>query len=270
MSAEMLIGFDPLSVDIDAGGGGALPVSDAKGHLVIIQEAEIKANAAPGSGEHLVLTLMINDGPFAGQVGSFRLNLFHATSAQAVDIAKRDLSKICHVVGHMTALAQPLVADLYNKPFRVVVSLQKGDEAAQKGWTEVKQILDINGAKPGQAAAVAPVAAAPAPVMAPAPVPVAAPAMAPAFAPVPVAAVAPVPTPVAVAVAPMPVAAVAAVPVAAVAPAMPVAAMPAITPGVAVPVPAPAVNQQIGQAIAAQAPGVDPAAKPAWATPPTA
>ena len=170
---DLLAGFNPMEVQPASGGGGSLPVSDSNGHLVIIESAEWKPFADASAGQRLVFVLRITEGALAGGTGFYGLNLGHLRSAEAVNIARSDLSAICHCCGWLQPLVQPLAGDLYNRPFRVVVGLQKGEEAAQKGYTEVKKILDANGNRAGQqGAAAAPViAAAPVAAMAPAPVP---------------------------------------------------------------------------------------------------
>ena len=164
---DLLAGFNPLEVQPASGGGGSLPVSDSKGHLVVIESAEWKQMSDPSAGQRLVFTLRITEGPMAGQSGFYGLNLGHLRSAEAVNIARADLSAICHCCNWLQPLSQPNAADLYNRPFRVVVGLQKGEQAAAKGYTEVKKILDSQGNPAGrqqpQAAASSAPAAAPAP-----------------------------------------------------------------------------------------------------------
>ncbi len=170
---DLLSGFNPLEVQPASGGGGSLPVSDSNGHLVVIESAEWKPFADASAGQRLVFVLKITEGPLAGTTGFYGLNLGHLRSAEAVNIARADLSAICHCCGYLQPLQQPLCGDLYNRPFRVVVGLQKGDEAAAKGYTEVKKILDPQGNRAGQQNATAPAvnsAPAPAPAaVAPAP-----------------------------------------------------------------------------------------------------
>lgn len=170
---DLLAGFNPMEVQPASGGGGSLPVSDANGHLVIIESAEWKPFADASAGQRLVFSLKITEGPLTGTTGFYGLNLGHLRSAEAVNIARSDLSAICHCCGWLQPLAQPLAGDLYNRPFRVVVGLQKGEEAQSKGYTEVKKILDPDGNRAGQqkAAVSAPAgnaATAPAPSPAPA------------------------------------------------------------------------------------------------------
>lgn len=125
-----------------------LPVSDANGHPVIIIASEMKAaKSNPEKNGFLELTLQIADGPHKGETGAYRLNLFNE-SAQAVDIASRQLSAICHVTGQMMVSES---AQLHNIPFRAIVALQKKANPSDPDYTEIKGVLDINGNKPGKA-----------------------------------------------------------------------------------------------------------------------
>lgn len=168
---DLLGNFDPNAIAPSTGAGGSLPVSGADGHMVMITEHELKANKQPSTGSHILLTLMITEGPNSGSTGTHCLNLGHNASPQAVQIARSELSAICHCVGHTTVLQS--ISELYNRPFRVVVANQSGAEAIEKGYTEIKKFMDPQGQKPGQAGATAtpspsPGQAAPAPVAQPA------------------------------------------------------------------------------------------------------
>lgn len=137
--------FDPTKIPPSTGGGGKqLPISDSKGHMVIITDSEMKPTA-DNTGSYLALELQIIEGPHTGEGGTLRLNV-NNNSADAVRIAYRDLSAICHVVGHLSPLQN--VSVLYNRPFRVVVGYQKGQE--EKGYTQVNMILNHLGLKAGQ------------------------------------------------------------------------------------------------------------------------
>jgi len=161
---------------------GQLPVGK---HPVIISDSTIKATSA-NDGGYLQLELTIIEGPSTGMTGAYRLNLYNA-SQKAVEIAHRQLSAICHVVGKFNVAD---TVELHNVPFIVEVVPQKNDPQ----YTEVKKVYDRNGNEPGKAPAVAP-AAAPAPVQTQAPAAWGgqAPAVAPAPAAQPAPAAAPVP-----------------------------------------------------------------------------
>lgn len=128
-----------------------LPVSDANGHPVIIIASEMKAaKSNPEKNGFLELTLQIVDGQYKGETGAYRLNLFNE-NAQAVDIASRQLSAICHVTGQMMVSES---AQLHNIPFRAIVALQKKNNPTDPDYTEIKGVLDIHGNKPGKAGAL--------------------------------------------------------------------------------------------------------------------
>jgi hypothetical protein len=143
MSCELEGVFDPSQVAPTMGGSQNLPVSTNEGHPVVITGADWKQTLS-GTGEMLQLQLEVIDGIHRGNTGTWNLNLKNANMT-AVRIAIQELSCICHAVGHLSPLKA--VDVLFNKPFRVVVGLQKGAEAAEKGYTEIKQVLRIDGSK---------------------------------------------------------------------------------------------------------------------------
>ena len=147
--AQLLQAFNAQQFD-PTQGGGSLPVGR---HPVIIESSEVKANKA-NDGGYLQLNVKLIDGPQMGTTGAYRLNLYHS-NPQTAEIAHRQLSAICHVVGVFNVQDS---AQLHNIPFIIEVGLQKGEEAAQKGYTEVKKVFDINGNEPGKAGQGAPAA----------------------------------------------------------------------------------------------------------------
>lgn len=152
--------FDPNTVAPSTGEGGNLPVSDAKGHLVVITDSSMEAVKDKQGCWYLQFNLSVTEGQHAGAEGPMRLNL-GSDSAVAVKIAMQQLSAICHCVNYL----QPIndVSVLYNRPFRVVVGLQKDKESADKGYTEIKKILDAAGNKPGHSGPTNGPSASPAP-----------------------------------------------------------------------------------------------------------
>lgn len=147
---------------------GQLPIGR---HKVIIEESEVKGNAA-NTGGYLALTLQVIEGPSAGSSGVMRLNLYNLNQ-KAVEIAHRELSAICHAVGVFNVQDS---AQLHNLPFMVEVCNQKptqeqearrvaGEEVTL--FTEVKKIFNVNGDAPGKKGTSQP---AQAPQAAPAPV----------------------------------------------------------------------------------------------------
>ena len=140
--AQLIQAFNAQQYD-PTQGGGSLPVGR---HPVIIESSEVKANKA-NDGGYLQLNLKLIDGPQMGTTGAYRLNLYHS-NPQIAEIAHRQLSAICHVIGVFNVQDSQ---QLHNIPFIVEVGLQKGEEAAQQGYTEVKKVFDINGNEPGKA-----------------------------------------------------------------------------------------------------------------------
>lgn len=147
--AQLLQAFNAQQYD-PTQGGGSLPVGR---HPVIIESSEVKANKA-NDGGYLQLNVKLIDGPQMGTTGAYRLNLYHS-NPQTAEIAHRQLSAICHCVGVFNVQDS---SQLHNIPFIIEVGLQKGEEAAQKGYTEVKKVFDINGNEPGKAGQGAPAA----------------------------------------------------------------------------------------------------------------
>lgn len=125
--------FDPTQ------SSGGLPIGR---HPVIVESSEVRANKA-NDGTYLQLNLKVIDGPNAGTVGAYRLNLYHS-NPQVVEIASRQLSAISHVTGVFMIQDS---AQLHNIPFVIEVGPQKNDPQ----YTEVKKVFDINGNEPGKA-----------------------------------------------------------------------------------------------------------------------
>ena len=151
--AQLLQAFNAQQFD-PTQGGGSLPVGR---HPVIVESSEVKANKA-NDGGYLQLNLKLIDGPQQGTTGAYRLNLYHS-NPQTAEIAHRQLSAICHVIGVFNVQDS---AQMHNIPFIIEVGFQKGHEPGSnpeaKGYTEVKKVFDINGHEPGKAGQGAPAA----------------------------------------------------------------------------------------------------------------
>jgi hypothetical protein len=177
--AQLPEAFDPNSVPPSNPAGKSLPISDENGHLVRITSSEwvpVQGNSQHG---RLVFGLEILDGEYQGTSGSYGLNLANS-NPQTVEIAKRELSAICHVVGVFSAVTDTVV--LHGKPFRVLVRQQKKNPE----YTEVYGVKDQHGRTPAQIKAEGPSAAPsgpPTPTSPPAATPQAAPPAAPPAAP---------------------------------------------------------------------------------------
>lgn len=142
--AQLIAAFNALDFD-PSQGGGSMPVGK---HPVVISDSEVKATQK-NDGGYLELTLSIIDGPQKGTTGAYRLNLYNATP-KAVEIAQRQMSALCHAINVFQITD---TRAMHNIPFIVEVGLQKGEDAAAKGYTEVKKVFDINGNEPGKAPA---------------------------------------------------------------------------------------------------------------------
>lgn len=138
---------------------GNLPVSPPEGWVVQIVAVH-KTDTNARDGWFFEFVLQIVDGPNQGATGSYRLN-YGNNSEQAVNIAIGQLSTLCHVTGVM--MIQHQMEELLNIPFRVIVVMQVGAEAAEKGWTTIQDVLDIHGNAPKHNAASVPQAATGAP-----------------------------------------------------------------------------------------------------------
>ena len=151
---------------------------------VTITETEIKETSKK-SGSILALTYTVINGEYKGRKLFNNLNIINA-NAQAVEIAQRDLSAICHATGVMVV---DDTSKLHNIPFELKVGMRKPDPEYPEPANEVKGYRKLGGSTaataPVTSAAPPPAAAAPsaaAPAAAPwaaAPAPAAAPALAP-------------------------------------------------------------------------------------------
>lgn len=112
-----------------------LPEGDYK---VAITASENKENSKK-TGSYLALTLEVLDGQYKGRRLWANLNLNNPNS-QAVEIAKSELSAICHAVGVM----QPKDSvELHNRPMLVAVKCEKRNDNGElsnriKGYKSLK------------------------------------------------------------------------------------------------------------------------------------
>lgn len=136
--------FNSQGIDPQYGGGGGLPFGK---HPVVISASALKPTK-DGQGGYMELTLTAIDGPAKGMIDFDRLNL-HNKSAQAVEIANKQLAAYCAVTG---VFAFQATEELHNKPFVVEIGPRK--DSPQQG--EVKALFDMNGNEPGKAGAGAP------------------------------------------------------------------------------------------------------------------
>jgi len=94
---------------------------------------------------------------FTSPVGTIinRYNLFLPKSPQAVEIARKQLSALCHAVGIFQVNFDNKARELVGGQGSMEVGWQKGDEPSaekpQGGYVEVKKVFDSNGNEPGKA-----------------------------------------------------------------------------------------------------------------------
>ena len=190
------INFNAQDYDPNTGAGD---VFESGEYAFQIVSSATKATKA-GTGTMLVFELACVEPEQKGKRFTIRLNVANP-NAQAVEIAMKDLSAICHVTGqlHITDTQQ-----LHGKPFRIRLEKAPRADDPTKDGNEVRAYLDMNGNPPAAGGATGGAPAAPtapaAPVAPAAPAPVA-PTAAPA-APAPAASQDPNPTAPAPAVAP--------------------------------------------------------------------
>ena len=127
----------------------ALPAGD---YPVIIVDSEMKPTR-DNRGQYLQLTLEVIDGPYKGRKMWDRLNL-NNPNQQAVEIAQRQLSQICHAVGVLQVNDS---LELHDKPLvaRVKVRPASGQFSESNEVSQYKPISQgqVNQPASGQPAA---------------------------------------------------------------------------------------------------------------------
>lgn len=69
---------------------------------------------------------------------------------RAVNIARGQFSALCHATGILQPRYGDHCAALRGGRCQIVVGEQNGEEAKEKGYTEIKKVLDPNGNEPGK------------------------------------------------------------------------------------------------------------------------
>ena len=118
-------------------------------YIAQITESEMKDNKA-GNGQMLKLTFEIIDGPATNRKLWANLNLVNP-STQAVEIAQRDLSAICHAVGKLQVNDSE---ELHFKPLALTVKVKPAGNDKHGIWREAQN--EIGGYAPAGGAAAAP------------------------------------------------------------------------------------------------------------------
>ena len=141
--------FDPNSVPEDDRTFDPLPAGD---YLMQVTESEIKPTKS-GSGEQLILTLEVVDGPHQNRKVWDRLNIRNE-NADAQRIAQRALADLCLAIG-VTSLRD--TTDLHFKPFTGRVTIQ-ADKTGQYGPQKRVRYKPRSGQPPAGKAAAQPAA----------------------------------------------------------------------------------------------------------------
>lgn len=155
------LNFDFSQVNPIFEGGSFLPVSDAKGWLVILTKDDgWKQSQSKPNNWYLQLSGIAQEGAVAGQEFSLRLNLKN-DNPKAVNAAAQELAALGTVLGLPGKIGN--TAELFNRPFRVVSEQQMVD-GKPTAYTQLATngIRDVNGNMAGKAGA-GPQQAAPAP-----------------------------------------------------------------------------------------------------------
>lgn len=146
------LNFDASGVQPSTGISDPVP---AGWYNVAIDESEIKPTK-DASGAYLNLRFNILDGQYAGRKVFTLLNIKN-NNAQAVEIAYRDLSAICHAVGVMQVQDSQ---QLHGKPLKIRVTVSPAT-AEYEARNNIKAFKNINEQVGGVAGQPAPQGAAP-------------------------------------------------------------------------------------------------------------
>lgn len=84
-----------------------------------------------------------------------RFNLWNK-SPQAVEIAQKQLTAVCHATGIYQLNFENEGAELRNARLKIFVEPDKNKDGTETGYMTIKKITDVNGNEPGKAPAAAP------------------------------------------------------------------------------------------------------------------
>ncbi len=134
----MQLNFDATQHDPTQSVSICLPLND---YYFTIISADVEAvKDKPNEGK-LVVGLRIEDGPFKGAVQKDYFNIYNA-NPQAVQIAYKELSALCHVVQRLRLGTEK---DLIGAQGRAAI----GPQANNDKYSEVKQYKFMDGSLPG-------------------------------------------------------------------------------------------------------------------------
>lgn len=120
--------FDATTVDPLNSGFDPIPEGDYEAMIVKSQNKPTKA----GTGTYLELQVQIISGEHAKRVVWARLNMKNPNPT-AVEMAKRELSSICHAIGKLRLTRQE---DLHNVP--MIIHVVKRDDGRGGETNEIK------------------------------------------------------------------------------------------------------------------------------------
>jgi Protein of unknown function (DUF669) len=140
-----ILNFDARSVSPQV----SIEVIPEGWYKCIVQKSNIKPTKA-GDGGLLELILQIIEGQYQGRTLYWNLNLFNPNQ-QACEIAYRQLSSLCHVIGQFnvqdTNTPDNMAPALHNIPFMAHAVIAQGNQGS---INNVKGVRDINGNDPGK------------------------------------------------------------------------------------------------------------------------
>lgn len=148
----MQLNFDATQYDPSSAISLCLPLDDYYFSIVKVEAEQTKNKAGEG---YLTVHLRIEQGPFKGTVQKDRFNLWNS-NPQAVQIANRELSALCHVVGRLHLATEQ---DLLGGQGRAAIGPQIDNEK----YSEVKQYKMLDGSLPSAGTHNAPTQTATAP-----------------------------------------------------------------------------------------------------------
>ena len=135
--ASLGASFDATQVDPNSG-YDILPAGD---YLAAIAKSE-KRDSKSGGGAYINLEFEVMDGPARGRRFWTMLNLWNS-NAQAVEIAQRDLSAICHAAGKLRVSD---TEELHGIPMLVRLTIKKDEKYGEQN--RVSSYKPANGAAP--------------------------------------------------------------------------------------------------------------------------
>ena len=109
-------------------------------YIAEISDSDMRPTSK-GTGEYLWLEFTILDGPFASRKLWTQLNLVNP-SPQAVEIAQRELSAICHAVGKLRVQDS---IELHNIPLEISVKVKNSPDYGPQNLLRGFKAIEGNG-----------------------------------------------------------------------------------------------------------------------------